>query len=77
MLLLYHHAKSNLIFFRHFNAVFWFYGNSVINFQSETLNRLLCDCATGMIYVVGVPNFPLFQSSINFKWDTGSKKNNS
>ena len=57
-----------LFFFFHFNVVFWLYGNRVINWQSEPLNRLLCDCATGMIC-------PNFQSSIDFKWDTGSEEN--
>ena len=37
-------------FFFHFNVVFWLYGNRVINWQSEPLNRLLCNCATAMIY---------------------------
>ena len=46
--------------FFHFNAVFWLYGNRIISLQTEALNRLLCDCATGMICVVGVPNFSLF-----------------
>ena len=37
-------------FFFHFNVVFRLYGNRVINWQPEPLNRLLCNCATAMIY---------------------------
>ena len=38
---------SQLLF--HFNAMFWLYGNRVINYKSEPFDKLLCECATGMI----------------------------
>ena len=41
---------SVLTFFFHFNVVFRLYGNRVINWQPEPLNRLLCNCVTAMIY---------------------------
>ena len=57
--------------FFHFGAVFWFYGNRVINLKSEPLDRLLCECTTVMIWA-GSEFSPFFQSSIDSKWDTGS-----
>ena len=48
------------VYFFHFNAVFWLYGNMVINLQSEPLNIFLCDCASVMICVVGIVNFSPF-----------------
>ena len=57
MCLTYFDSVSKLLF--HFNAVFWSYGNRVINLQSEPLNRPLCESATGMIWA-RVCNFPFF-----------------
>ena len=49
-------------FFFHFSVVFWLYGDRVINLQSKPLNRLLCECATEMIWVIKVPKiFPMFR----------------
>ena len=50
---------SQLVTFFHFNAVFWFYENRVINLLSKTLDRLLCECASGIIWV-RVPKFSPF-----------------
>ena len=48
-----------LNFFFHFSAAFWLYGKRVINLLSKKFDRLLCECATGMIQV-RVPTFTFF-----------------
>ena len=50
--------------FFHVSEVFWLHGNRVINFLSDPLNRLLCECATRMIWV-RVPIFLPFSRVVS------------